>query len=404
MSLRNIGIVYRKELTEALRDRRTLITTFLIPLLLIPVLGAGFTGVMSAVISNAKKEKPRIMIIGGGDSPGVVEALRKNPKINVVPTSEDWKDLVVEKKIRAAVEIPPTFQADLSKGRARTVKINVYGGELKSEFAAANIESLLKEYRDGVAAERLTANHLPAEWLKPFEVKRQNIAPPEKEAGAILGGIIAYMLILMCLNGAMHPAIDLTAGEKERGTMETILSSPVSRTHLVLGKFLLVMTASLITAVLLMFSVSVSSAVLQKSGALNQMVDEGEPVPQLSLGPAAVASVIIMAVPLSVLFSAGLFTIALFAKSHKEAQSYIAPLMFLVVIPAVSAMLPGVELTPKLAIVPLLNVSLLCKELVTGEYHWNFIILIFVSTCAYAAGALYLAVKMFQRESVLFRS
>ena len=404
MGLRNIGIVYRKEMTEALRDRRTLITTFLVPLLLIPVLGAGFTGVMSAVIGNAKREKPRIMIIGGEDSPGVVEALRKNPKINVVPTSKDWKDLVVEKKIRAAVEIPPDFQADLSKGQARTVKINVYGGELKSEFAAANIESLLKEYRDSVAAERLTTNHLPAELLKPFEVKRQNIAPPEKEAGAILGGIIAYMLILMCLNGAMHPAIDLTAGEKERGTMETILSSPVSRTHLVLGKFLLVMTASLITAVLLMFSVSVSSAALEKSGALNQMVDEGEPVPQLSLGPAAVASVIIMAVPLSVLFSAGLFTIALFAKSHKEAQSYIAPLMFLVVIPAVSAMLPGVELTPKLAIVPLLNVSLLCKELVTGEYHWNFIILIFLSTCVYAAGALYLAVKMFQRESVLFRS
>lgn len=404
MSLRNIGIVYRKELTEALRDRRTLITTFLVPLLMIPVLGAGFTGVMSAVIGNAKKEKPKIMIIGGEDSPGVVEALRKNPKINVVPTNGNWKSLVVEKKIRAAVEIPPNFQTDLASGQAGTVKINIYGGEMKSEFAAANIESFLKEYRDSVATERLVANHLPGELLKPFAVKRQNIAPPEKEAGAILGGIIAYMLILMCLNGAMHPAIDLTAGEKERGTMETILSSPVSRTHLVLGKFLLVMTASLITAVLLMFSVSVSSKVLQKSGALNQMADEGEPMPQLSLGPAAAASVIVMAVPLSVLFSAGLFTIALFAKSHKEAQSYIAPLMFLVVIPAVSAMLPGVELTPKLAIVPLLNVSLLCKELITGEYHWNYIILIFVSTCVYAAGALYLAVKMFQRESVLFRS
>jgi sodium transport system permease protein len=78
--------------------------------------------------------------------------------------------------------------------------------------------------------------------------------------------------------------------------------------------------------------------------------------------------------------------------------------MFLVLIPAVAAMLPGVDLTPKLAIVPLLNVSLLCKELVTGEYHWNYIVLIFASTCVYAAGALYLAVKMFQRESVLFRS
>jgi len=404
MSLRNIGIVYRKELTEALRDRRTLITTFLVPLLMIPVLGAGFTGVMSAVIGSAKREKAKVAIIGGEDSPAVVEALKHNPKLNVLPASEDWKKLVIDKKVRAAVEIPPHFQEDLAKGRSDTVKINVYGGELKSEMAAANAESTLKEYRDSIATERLAANQLSAELLKPFQVKRQNIAPPEKMAGAILGGIIAYMLILMCLQGAMHPAIDLTAGEKERGTMETILSSPVSRTHLVLGKFLLVVTASLITAILLLFSVSVSTTVLKKSGALNQLAEEDEPVPQLELKPAAVGSVMIMTVPLSVLFSAGLITIALFAKSHKEAQSYIAPLMFLVVIPAISAMLPGVELTPKLAIVPLLNVSLLCKELVTGEYHWNYIAIIFASTCVYATGALYLAVKMFQRESVLFRS
>lgn len=404
MSMRNIGIVYRKELMEALRDRRTLITTFLVPLLMIPVLGAGFTGVMSAVIGSAKKEKPKVMIVGGADSPGLLQALKDNAKIRIVATEPDWKNQVVDKKIRAAVEIPEHFEEDLAKGQAGTVKIDVYGGELKSEMAAVNIEAFLKEYRDTVASQRLTANHLPTELLKLFEVKRQSIAPPEKVAGAILGGIIAYMLIFMCLNGAMHPAIDLTAGEKERGTMETILSSPVSRTHLVLGKFLLVLTASMVTAMLLMVSVSVSTTVLKKSGALEQMADEGEPVPQLSLGPTAIASVMIMAVPLTVLFSAGLITIALFAKSHKEAQSYIAPLMFLVVIPAVAAMLPGVELTPKLAIVPLLNVSLLCKELVTGEYHWNYIVLIFASTCVYAAGALYLAVKMFQRESVLFRS
>lgn len=404
MSLRNIGIVYRKELTEALRDRRTLITTFLVPLLMIPVLGTGFVGVMSAVIGGAKKEKAKVAIIGGGDSPAVVAAMKQSPKFNLIPAPNDWKNQVVDKKIRVAVEIPPRFQHDVANGQSGTVKINVYGGELKSEMAAANVESSLKEYRDSVATERLAANHLSGELLKPFDVKRQSVAPPEKMAGAILGGIISYMLILMCLQGAMHPAIDLTAGEKERGTMETILSSPVSRTHLVLGKFLLVVTASLITAILLLFSVAVSTTLLQRSGALNEMADEGEPIPQLELKPAAIGSVVIMTVPLSVLFSAGLITIALFAKSHKEAQSYIAPLMFVVVIPAIAAMLPGVDLTPKLAIVPLLNVSLLCKELVTGEYHWNYIILIFLSTCVYAAGALYLAVKMFQRESVLFRS
>lgn len=404
MSLRNVAVVYRKEMLEALRDRRTLITTFLVPLLMIPLLGSGFVAVMSAALGNAKKEKPKVMIVGGQDSPALLDALRKNPKFSIVPTSADWRDEIINKEIRAAVEIPDSFDANMEKGNAGTVKINIYGGEIKSELAASNLEAYLKEYRDEVAGQRLEANHLPPDLLRAFLVKRQSIASPEKEAGAVLGGIISYMLILMCLQGAMNPAIDLTAGEKERGTMETILSSPISRTHLVLGKFLLVLTAALITALLLLVSVSVSSNALQHSDLLDQLTDDGQPAPHFSLGAKTIASVVIMVVPLSVLFASGLMTIALFAKSHKEAQSYIAPLMFIVIIPAISAMIPGVDLTPKLAIVPLLNVSLLCKELVTGEYHWNYIVLIFVSTCVYAGAALYLAVKMFQRESVLFRS
>jgi sodium transport system permease protein len=111
-----------------------------------------------------------------------------------------------------------------------------------------------------------------------------------------------------------------------------------------------------------------------------------------------------MALPLAVLFSAVLMTIALFAKTYKEAQSYLTPLTFLVVIPAVASVMPGVELTPKLALIPVLNTSLVCKEIITGTYHWNSIILIFSSTCAYALAAIFLAVKMFQREDVLFRS
>jgi sodium transport system permease protein len=124
---------------------------------------------------------------------------------------------------------------------------------------------------------------------------------------------------------------------------------------------------------------------------------------QLHIHFPTVISIFIMVLPVAVLFAAGLMTVALFAKSYKEAQSYISPLMFVVIIPAVAAMLP-IDLTAKLALVPILNASLLCKELVTGTYHWNFIAIIFLSTCVYAAAALFLAVKMFQREDVLFRS
>src|SRR5208282_591592 len=98
----------------------------------------------------------------------------------------------------------------------------------------------------------------PVTVLTPFQVKQQNVAPPEKVGGAAIGGLIGYMVILLCFTGAMYPAMDLTAGEKERGTMETILSSPVSRSDLVLGKFSLVLSASLATAALSVISMGVS--------------------------------------------------------------------------------------------------------------------------------------------------
>ena len=404
MSMRNVGIVYRKELTEALRDRRTVISTILVPLLLFPVMSVGFGSLAVALVGKAKEEVPKVMLRGGDDSPAVVDGLKKLGTIQIVPASPDWKDQIINKEIRAAVEIPAGFQSDVDKQKSDTVKISNYQGEMKSEFATDKIETYMKEYRDKVIKERLAAKNLAETVLKPFEVKRENVAPEEKVSGAAFGGIIGYMVILLCMTGAMYPAMDLTAGEKERGTMETILSSPISRMHLVLGKFFLILTAALGTAALSVLSMGVSFSVLAHYTSQSAGGREAAAGLILKLGPKTVISVFLMALPIAVLFSATLMTIALFAKTYKEAQSYLTPMTFVVIIPAVAAMLPGVELTPKLSLVPILNVSLLCKELVAGTYHWNYIAIIFSSTCVYAAVALFLAIKMFQRESVLFRS
>jgi sodium transport system permease protein len=173
---------------------------------------------------------------------------------------------------------------------------------------------------------------------------------------------------------------------------------------LVLGKFLLVLSAALATAALSVFSMGISFSVLSRLNVSSSRGRGESAALLLQLGPKAISSIFLMALPLAVLFSAVLMTIALFAKSHKEAQSYLTPMTFLVVIPAIASLLPGVDLTPKLALVPILNTSLVCKEIMTGTYHWNSIALIFASTCVYASAALFLAVKTFQRESVLFRS
>jgi sodium transport system permease protein len=404
MSLQNVGIVYRKELTEALRDRRTLISTLLVPLLLFPLLSVGFGALAVKLVKKAEQETPRVMILGGSDSPNVLEAIRKIDKIEVVPATPDWKDKIINKEIRAAIEIPDGFEASLAGKEPKTVRIYKYEGELKSSISADTVEKKLGEYRDKVVESRLETNHLPASLLTPFTIKQDNVAPPEKVGGAAFGGIIGYMVILLCMTGGMYPAMDLTAGEKERGTMETILSSPISRLDLVLGKFFLVLTASLVTAALSVVSMGVSFWGMQQVKGFDVSKNPDAAVMQVHISVSAVFSVFLMALPLAVLFSAGLITISLFAKSYKEAQSYVSPLMILVIVPAVAAMLPGIELTSKLALIPILNVSLLCKELITGTYHWNYIALIFLSTCVYAAIALFLAVKMFQREDVLFRS
>ena len=258
-------------------------------------------------------------------------------------------------------------------------------------------------------AARLAAQGLPASFIKPFEIRSANVAPLEKVGGNMVGGIIPYFFIILCFMGAMYPAIDLTAGEKERGTMETILCSPIARIDLVVGKFLLVLTASLATVVFSLLSMGATFVVgglllAQGGGGVAAAAAKGSAAQLPTIDPLGLLAVVAMVLPVAVLFAAVLLTIALFAKNYKEAQSYVSPLIIVIILPAMMAMLPGVELNTRLALVPILNISLVSKELVSGVWHWHYLALIFGSSCLYAAAALALCVRMFNRESVLFRS
>jgi sodium transport system permease protein len=398
MSLRNIGIVYRKELVDSLRDRRTVISMIVVPLLVMPLLTIGMGVLSVTLIGLAMKEIPKVMILGGEDSPHVVAELRQLKDLQIVPAKPDYADEISDKQIRAAVEIPEGFEAKLAAGESSTVKIYMYEGELKSGFGAERLQRFFREMRDRTIREHLEARQLPESLARPFDIAEKNVAPPEKVGGAILGGLVPYFVILLCLTGAMYPAMDLTAGEKERGTIETILCSPVSRTHLVLGKFLMVLTASIATAVLSITSMAVSFGAGKKL-LLGVTTGAADAALQVTITGKAMVSIFFVVLPLAVLLA-----LSLFAKSFKEAQSYISPLMIVVVMPAVAALLPGVELNPALALVPVLNTSLVSKEIITGTYHWNLIALIFLSSSVYAGAALAIAVKLFQREDVLFRT
>jgi sodium transport system permease protein len=412
MNWRDIFTVYGKELRDMLRDRRTVISMIVIPTLVMPALMGAVAFVAFKVARDVASTPPTVMIIGGEDSPAARGALSVPGRITIQPNAENWKQLIADKKLRAVVEIPPGFDAALQRGEKAVIKVYNYEGELRSDRAVSEVRRIFGGYSDKIVEARLAERGLPMTAIKPLDVRTENVAPPEKVGGNMIGGIIPYFFLLLAFTGAMYPAMDLTAGEKERGTMETLLCSPVSRVDLVLGKFLMILTASLATvacslaSMLLTFSVGGSLLAQRIGGAGTASAQRtAEKISSMTtLDPLGVVAVMGMVLPMIVLFAAVLFTISLFAKSFKEAQSYVSPLIIVIIMPAAIGTLPGVELNARLALVPILNVSLASKELVSGVWHWSYLALIFGSTCTYAAIALGLAVKMFNREDVIFRT
>lgn len=408
--VRHTLTVYTKELREALRDRRTLISMFVIPTVAIPLLMLGFAVVTVKLVTQAKAEASSVMILGAAQSPAVKAALAANPKLKIVPPDPGYRAAISGKTLRAAVELADDFDVAVTESRRSDVRIYHYDGDLKSGIAASELDRFFRDYREKAVQATLSARGLPPALARPYDIARQNVAPPEKVGGAMFGGIIPYVIVLLCFTGAMYPAMDLTAGEKERGTLETLLASPVPRSAIVYGKFFVVLTSALSTVVFAGLSTMIT---LPLSGWLIGGMVKGAAT---TAGASAAAGVMPqinplgflvslgMVVPVAILFAAVLLAVSIFARTYKEAQSYAGPMIMVVIMPAVAAMLPGIELNLRLCLIPILNVSLVSKELVSGTFNPVHLAVIFGSSCVYAAIALAVATRLFKQESVLFRT
>ena len=410
MNWNTILIVYLKELKDQLRDRRTLISTIVIPTVIMPLMMFGFGAVMSRIVKQARDEGTNVMIVGSAGAPELIKALKADPKFRVVAETGDYLQRIADKKLRVALELPADFESQVRAGQTTAAAVLYYEGEIKSGIGARDLEGFMQKYRATLVEGRLKERGLPLELTKPFELKRRNVAPPEKVGGATIGGFIPYIIIILCFSGAMYPAMDLTAGEKERGTMETLMCSPTGRINIVFGKFLMVLTASVATMVFSMISMAGTALIggflyAGKAAALQSTAAKSASAGIMpTLDPAGMLGVFAMVAPVAIFFAALLLTVSLFAKSYKEAQSYAGPLILVAIIPAVFGLLPGIELSAKTALIPILNLSLVCKEMLSGTWNWPFIGLIFGSSCLYAAIGLAVCVKMFNREDVMFRA
>ena len=398
MDLRRVGIVYRKEILEALRDRRTIISTIVIPIIVFPVIFVAFGGLAGAMVKSAQSERAKIAIMGGENAPEIAAKIGATPGFQVVEAN-DFRTRIEEKRLRAAVEFPRNFERRDGTNAPRVV-IYFHAGEFRSQSALRNLQKILRDYRDEVVTKTLAQNGVSREALVPFEVREQNAAPPKKVAANLLGGLVPYLIIFLTFVGCMPPALDVTVGEKERGTMETILASPIRRTDLVFGKFLVVVTISAVTTLMALLSNTVTLVI---PTLIMREATKGTSMP-LEVSGVGVLGIFILVAPLAVTFAAGQIAIATCAGNYREAQSYVSPLMIVALLPAMAALLPGFDINAKLAWAPILNVCLISREILSGTFHWGLIGIVFLSSCVYAGIALAAAIKVFKSETVLFRT
>jgi sodium transport system permease protein len=273
-----------------------------------------------------------------------------------------------------------------------------YNSTLPSSDETANrIRRMVSGANNAIVKKRLFEKGLPEEFLHPVRMTEEtNLATASQQVFSLLGGLLPYLVLTFTYLGGFYPAIDLAAGEKERHTLETLLLTPMSRLDIALGKFLVLFTTSLTAAVLGIVSLTVSLWLVVPAGIIDQL--------QIHVDPLALLSISLLAIPPAGIFAGVFLSISIYARSFKEAQNYMAPLGLFALLPAAAAMIPGVEMNWKTAMIPFVNLSLLGRDFLKGDINWGFYFITLGVSVLLAAIALALSAWQFQREEVLFRS
>lgn len=384
MSARKILAVFRKEVLDSLRDRRTLFMMVLLPILLYPLLFIFVTQIQSAGLARLQQERSRVS--AKGSLPEGLESLLLGDTSLVFCPSPDPAGDLAGRNIWAWLEW---------RNRGDSAVIYYDGAKEKSRLALSRLREALGLYRSGLQRRDLARAGLDTLLLEPFALRAENTAPPSRMGGMVLGILLPILLIVTMMMGAMYPAMDLTAGEKERGTMETILAAPVDKRDLFLGKFFTVTVIALITGALNLVSIMMtfSAGLVQLGAATGRM--------EFSLSPLSLALIFLSLLPLALFISAVLITVSLFARSFKDAQNLVTPVYLLLFLPTQIALMPGIQLNRLLALVPVANVTLLFKEILLNEYSWEMLLLVFFTNSALAFLAVMLSARLFGSEEVL---
>jgi sodium transport system permease protein len=416
----SLGLVWRlagKELIEILRDRRTILTLVLMPLLLYPLLGVAFRAFLFSgltpsagmvyrvgALANAEGEAVKFYLEQGqlaiqkrqppatNDQPAPHQ--RPAPELQILE-SDDLESDVLSGRVDVGIRIhgsdpfnPHRLDRELKvEWELLYREDSAFGAEavrcLEEVCAAANARYLFVSLEARGIRQRET----------PVLLRPTVLRDPQARKATLLPVLVPLILILMTITGAVYPAIDVTAGERERGTLEILVAAPVPRLAVLFAKYVAVLFVAMLTAVVNLGSMTLT---LYLGGIAGKLLGPN------ALSPLVLVQVLALLLLFAAFFSGVLLALTSFARSFKEAQSYLVPLMLLALMPGVLSLIPGLHLGGLLSVVPLLNVALLTRDLLEGNAHLFSALVVVGSTLVYAALALALAARIFGAEAVLY--
>ena len=390
--------IFKKELTDVLRDKRTLFFMIVIPVIVMPLI---FIGSIKFQEYQSKKSDEKILNIGlinkTSDSQIRDYLLDQKGVYLVEDIDLDSLELGIKNdSLQGGLYIHQNFINDISANAMGKVEVYYKSSDLMSK-AKNRINNALDIYKNEVVSERLSQFNVDKDLLEPLDIINKDISTKKETIGKAVGGLIPYMLVIFIFLGAMYPAIDLGAGEKERGSLETLLSSPATKFEITVGKLMVVSLAGMVSGLISVIGISVPFYFI------GNIPDQIKSTVLEIISPFIIVSVIILMIPIAIFFASMLLSISFYARSFKEAQSLMGPLNIIIIVPLMLTLGPGIEIDHITALIPLINVGLLTKEILAGSAQPIYFIETLSSLLFFAAIGIRFSVYWFNKENTIFR-
>lgn len=394
--MKNIPTIIQKEILDTLRDKRTLMIMILVPILVFPLIFTVTSNIQQSVMEREQQRTIRIGFVDQDKNTDLERFLQSQDGLELVfmEDTDELQQLIRNDSLQYGLFIPSGFQQKITNKSDANVSLYFSGASISGK---GRIEGLLNTYKSTIVDQRLTDAGYSKTFIEPFETESVNVATGQEMVGKLAGGFLPYLFIIFCFTGAMYPAIDLFTGEKERKTLETLLTSPVSRIEILTGKMTVIALTGLVSAMLAILGLFVG---LQISAGLPDFIMS---VAMSILSLAFVLYLLIMLIPLTIFFAGLMIPLTIYAKSFKEAQSILTPLTFLIILPAAVGLIPGIEYNAVTALIPVVNITLATKEIIAGTIHLPHYLITVFSLIGLAVISVVFCARWFGKESNILR-